>query len=293
MSQKADIGSKRLISLSPNRWVQWLTDTPNTQVSEILDSEFQWISRESDVLIRAHSPDDGEFLILNELQLRYNNTLPRRMLAYSALAIEKYNLPVYPVLINILPPSQNPNIPDQYSASFKGLQTRQDYRVINLWEIEARLVFEQSLLTLIPFVPILQGGSDETTVREAVRVLRTDSQLSELENLLAFFATFVLETEVVQQIMRWDMAVLMESPWYRQIVEESEKRGESRGRQIGLREGFWSTIEMALKLRFGEAGLELMSEIRQIEDVDLLERLCDVVETVESPQAFRRVYRNE
>ncbi|MFP4300284.1 MAG: transposase, partial [Spirulinaceae cyanobacterium] len=50
MSQKADIGSKRLISLSPNRWVQWLTDTPNTQVTEILDSEFQWISRESDVL---------------------------------------------------------------------------------------------------------------------------------------------------------------------------------------------------------------------------------------------------
>jgi len=187
MSQKADIGSKRLISLSPNRWVQWLTDTSNTQVTEILDSEFQWISRESDVLIRAHSPDDGEFLILNELQLRYNNTLPRRMLAYSALAIEKYNLPVYPVLINILPPSQNPNIPDQYSASFKGLQTRQDYRVINLWEIEARLVFEQSLLTLIPFVPILQGGSDETTVREAVRVLRTDSQLSEAREPFGVF----------------------------------------------------------------------------------------------------------
>ncbi|MFP4299603.1 MAG: Rpn family recombination-promoting nuclease/putative transposase, partial [Spirulinaceae cyanobacterium] len=261
--------------------------------TEILDSEFQWISRESDVLIRANSPDDGEFLILNELQLRYNNTLPRRMLAYSALAIEKYNLPVYPVLINILPPSQNPNIPNQYSATFKGLQTRQDYRVINLWEIEARLVFEQSLLTLIPFVPILQGGSSEATVREAVRVLRTDSQLSELENLLAFFATFVLETEVVQQIMRWDMAVLMESPWYRQIVEESEKRGEARGRQIGLREGLLLTIEMALKLRFGEAGLALMPEIRQIEDINLLERLCDVVETVESPQAFRRVYRNE
>lgn len=89
------------------------------------------------------------------------------------------------------------------------------------------------------------------------------------------------------------MAVLMESPWYRQIVEESEKRGEARGRQIGLREGLLLTIEMALKLRFGEAGLALMPEIRQIEDINLLERLCDVVETVESPQAFRRVYRNE
>jgi predicted transposase YdaD len=113
---------------------------------------------------------------------------------------------------------------------------------------------------------------------------------------LAFFATFVLETEVVQQIMRWDMAVLMESPWYRQIVEESEKRGEvrgeARGRQIGLREGLLSAIELGLEFKFGEAGLQLMPEIRQIEDIDLLERLRNAIKTVESPQAFRRIYYN-
>jgi predicted transposase YdaD len=45
-------------------------------------------------------------------------------------------------------------------------------------------------------------------VRRALQVLRTNEQLSELEPLLAFFATFVLETRLVQQIMRWDMAVL-------------------------------------------------------------------------------------
>jgi len=72
------------------------------KVLQIISSEFQWVSRESDVLVKAHSPDLGEFLILNELQLRYNQKVPRRMRAYTAMASEKYQLPVYPVLINLL-----------------------------------------------------------------------------------------------------------------------------------------------------------------------------------------------
>ena len=39
-----------------------------------------------------------------------------------------------------------------------------------------------------------------------------------------FFATFVLESKLVQQIMRWDMAVLRESPCYQEIVNEGIKK---------------------------------------------------------------------
>ena len=54
MPKTADIGSKRLISLSPNAWVKWVTQSAEVSAQEILDSEFQWISRESDVVIKAH-----------------------------------------------------------------------------------------------------------------------------------------------------------------------------------------------------------------------------------------------
>jgi predicted transposase YdaD len=92
MPKIADIGSKRLISLAPDLWVQWVTQIPDVVAREIVTSEFQWISRESDVLLRAYSPQDGDFLVLNELQLRYNPRMPRRMRAYAALAEERYNL---------------------------------------------------------------------------------------------------------------------------------------------------------------------------------------------------------
>jgi predicted transposase YdaD len=102
MSKPADVSTKRLISLAPNNWVKWVTQIPDVVAKEILNSEFQWISRESDVLIRVESQEYGKFLVLNELQLRYKPEMPRRMRAYAGLAEEKYQLPTYPVLINIL-----------------------------------------------------------------------------------------------------------------------------------------------------------------------------------------------
>jgi predicted transposase YdaD len=76
-----------------------------------------------------------------------------------------------------------------------GLRATQDYRVINLREVDANFVFEQPFPSLLPFVRILKGGGEEPTVRRALQMLRTDVQLNELESLLAFFASFVLETQ--------------------------------------------------------------------------------------------------
>ena len=103
MSKPSDIGGKRLISLSPGNWARWLTELPQVKVIEMVNSDLQWVSRENDIALKVTSPDTGDFLLLNELQLRYSAKLPRRMRAYSGLVEEKYQLPVYPILVNILP----------------------------------------------------------------------------------------------------------------------------------------------------------------------------------------------
>jgi hypothetical protein len=43
--------------------------------------------------------------------------MPRRIRAYTALAEEKYQCWVYPVLINILQPSKNTLIPNCYESN--------------------------------------------------------------------------------------------------------------------------------------------------------------------------------
>lgn len=276
MPKPADISTKRLISLAPNNWVKWVTQIPDIVAGEILNSEFQWISRESDVLIRVESQEYGKFLVLNELQLRYNPEMPRRMRAYAGLAEEKYKLPTYPVLINILKTS-DVEIPTQYESNIAGLQVRQDYRVINLWEVDVSIAFEQPLPSLLPFVPILKGGENESTIREALRLLQTDEQLNQLETVLAFFATFVLDSALVQQIMRWDMTVLRSSPWYEEIF------------QRGQREDRLSSIELILEVKFGNQGLNLMPNISQISDIEELKAIQRSILIAETLEEVRQI----
>ncbi len=110
MARAADIGSKRLISLDPQGWGQWMAEDPTVQVVEMLTSDFQWVGREGDVLMRVRDLQQGDYLIANEIQLRYSPRMPRRMRAYAALAEEKFQLPVFPVLVIILPAPRTSSI---------------------------------------------------------------------------------------------------------------------------------------------------------------------------------------
>jgi predicted transposase YdaD len=264
VAKASDIGGKRLLGLAPDAWARWVTQQADVVALEILGSEFQWVSRENDVLMKVHSPIHGEFLILNELQLRYTDKMPLRMRAYAALAQERYGLPVYPVLVNILPPPSTVVVSNYFESNFLGLQARQDYCVINLWEVDAETVFEQSLDTLLPFVPILKDGGNQQTVRRALVQLQRNEELVELESLLGFFASFVLDTELVRQIMRWDMTVLRESPWYQEIRQESLQEGIAEGEQRGRTEGERSLVLRQLTRRLGTLPTSVESQVQAL-----------------------------
>lgn len=136
-----------------------------------------------------------------------------------------------------------------------------------------------------PFVPILKGGENESTIREALQILHANEQLNQLETVLAFFATFVLETALVQEIMRWDMVVLRESPWYQEILREGEARGEARG---DLR-GILSSIEINLELKFGNNGLQLMPQITEINDIERLKTILRNVVTANNIEELQQI----
>jgi predicted transposase YdaD len=242
----------------------------------MLNSELQWIERESDVLLKAYSPKDGNFILLNELQLRHDERMPRRMHAYTALVEEKYGLPVYPVVVNILRPGPTVTIANRYESEIMGITAYQDYRVINLWGIEAEVVFAQNLSSLLPFVPILKGGDNENSLRQALVRLRNDQVLADLEPLLSFFASFVFDIPLVQQMMRWDMAVLRESPWYQEILKEGLEKGNELGHQKGRQEGEANLVSRQLKRRFGPLSSDQQARVQGL-PVEQLEALGEAL----------------
>jgi predicted transposase YdaD len=78
--------------------------------------------------------------------------------------------------------------------------------------------------------------------------------------VLSFFASFVLDIPLVQQIMRWDMTVLRESPWYQEILKEGLERGEKQG----LQRGETNLILRQLRRRFGEIEFSLKQKIQNL-----------------------------
>lgn len=290
---KADISSKRLIALAPDGWVKWVTQTPDMVAQNLLDSEFQWISRETDTLIKAYSPTTGEILALNEFQFRPHPRMPRRIRAYAGLAEEKYNLRVYPVLINIFPPEGNTPILDHYESEVLGLKARQDYRVINLWETDVELAFEPNLKGLLPLAPVMKDGASETILRRASLRLQNEERGEDLQRLLGIFATFVLGTNLVEQVMDLERQALLESPWGQAILEQGEERGEQRGREQGREEGREEgreqeairILQRLLQRRFGEVP-ELVETTLQRLNVEQLEELSDRLIEVNSLDEF-------
>ncbi|MGB8699783.1 MAG: DUF4351 domain-containing protein, partial [Thermosynechococcaceae cyanobacterium] len=139
-------------------------------------------------------------------------------------------------------------------------------------------VFAQSLDALLPFVPILKDGGNQQTVRRALVQLQKNEELVELESLLGFFASFVLDTELVRQIMRWDVTVLRDSPWYLEIRQEGRQEDELRGRTEEAR----SLVLRLLARRIGTLPIDTEVQVQEL-NLPQLEALGEALLDFSSP----------
>jgi predicted transposase YdaD len=284
---EADVSGKWLLGDAPDEWVRWMLADQTLEVEELLSAEFQHMLRHSDALLRVRDAR-GPFLLLVELQLHYDPKMPRRIQAYAALAEEKYGLLVYSLVFYLLPPSPGVDLPDRYYSEFRGQVARRDFRVVKAWELEARDVVERGPLALVPLTPLMRGA-DEDLVRAGARVLREQGADEEMEVALALFASFVMSAERVQQIVRWEMAVLRESPWYQEIVQEGRQEGLQEGLQKGLLEGLFEAVLHLVQTRFDLSGSvveHLATELR-LREADALRQLLVSAASAESIDEFR------
>ena len=258
---QADHGSKWLIGHSPQAWVAWLFDDPTTTVEAQLSTEFQHLTRLSDSLLQINRQGE-RFLLLTEVQLRADLRMPQRMRAYAALAEEKYHLLVYPVVFCLLPPSAGTVLAERYHSELLGLMAHQDFIVVKAWELEASAVLGQENPALLPFVPLMRGAN-EAVIRQSAGRLRGLAEGERLEALLGLFASFVLDVETIQQIVRWDMTVLRESPWYQEILQEGLEQGRVEGTLRGRREAILHLLRVRFYLS-EEPETELAERLEQV-----------------------------
>jgi len=84
---------------------------------------------------------------------------------------------------------------------------------------------------------------------------------------------------------------MIESVAYDIIKQEGRQGGRQEGFEQGIREGLFDAIAFGLDLRFGAAGLRLLSEVHKIEDVGLLRAIQQRLRTAQTPEELREIYR--
>lgn len=93
-------------------------------------------------------------------------------------------------------------------------------------------------------------------------------------------------TELVRQIMRWDMSVLRESPWYQEILEEGRVQGLREGLEQGLEQARRDDLRRVLAHRFGELPARVEEALEGL-DLAQLERLFDAALEVATLEEFQ------
>ena len=68
------------------------------------------------------------------------------------------------------------------------------------------------------------------------------------------------------------------------------RKGLEQGRQEGLREGLLAGIALALDLKFGAESQQVMSELRQITDLTVIQAVYDAIKTAPTLEDLRQVY---
>lgn len=283
----ADLGGRRLIDLRPDDWLRFVTGRQEIRCLERLEGSFQWVGRESDVLLKVEDPEAGEFLVLIELQLRPDPRMALRLEAYAALAEDKFGLPVYGVAVIILP--GGPVAVDQYSSQVLGLEAHRDFRVVRLWEHDAREVATAESVGLLPLVPVMRGGDDPKLLANVLARLRNSPDLPGMERLLAYFAGLVLGREPMLQLMRWDMQTVTGMTFYEEILTKGIEQGREQGREEGVARARRTATRFLLRSltrRFGVDAAAAIAPSLDDLDLDALERLLDVAEEAASLEAF-------
>jgi hypothetical protein len=107
-----------------------------------------------------------------------------------------------------------------------------------------------------------------------------------------------MDSEDARQLLRFiDWILDLPEPLEKGFWEEAEAIRQEKHmpfmdifERMNLVKRLLRGIEVALKLKFGAEGLELMPELREIRDHVLLEKVLDRIETADSPADLRRVW---
>jgi predicted transposase YdaD len=240
--------------------------------SEILELPQETASvRRSDFPIRIRLADGRVFIVLLEVQSRWEPQVPLRLLEYDARYRLKTGLSVLPVVMLLTPSG---NVVEHFED--EGLRYR--FRVISLAAMDAQRVLELGNPCLMPFVGLMRGGAEIFQMAEEA-IYESSLGHSDKADLLTGMALLsgLVHKDLPRRLLERRRDIMMESYAYELIKKEGYEEGVRSGIQEGIQQGTLEAtrehILETLEARFESVPRKVLHALRTIQDPDALNLL--------------------
>jgi hypothetical protein len=292
-----DITSKVIFERCKGAILRFLCKLDIAEIEDIEELPQETVSlRRSDFVVKVRDREGKLFVCIIEFIQRWEKYLPLRTLEYRCRHKLKEKLPVITIIFVFL---SGGDVKEEYEDE----EVRYRYRVVKLYEIEAKDIIERGEICLYPFVPLMKGGEEYVEEVEERIYKAGGFERGEKADLLTGLAilTGLKDREKARKLIERRRDIMIESAAYEIIKQEGFKEGYDKGilkgREEGLREGILKGIregllkgiELGLEVRFGAEGLALYPEIKKIKNVDVLETISEAIKTAKSLEEIEKL----
>ena len=221
-----------------------------------------------------------------------------RLALYHFLLREKYHILTIISHVVMMAEKYAPkNLPERlvYEEA-DGLRLEIPYKVIRLWEIDPAAAFEPEGEPLLPWVPLLKGGTAEferaaQAIEQLVEHPKPPYEPRVLMSYLATMASLRYDKKAVKEFLQRLERKIMISidafkvSWlYQEGLEEGEAKGEAKGRAEGAATSLRSALRRTLASKF---PAEEFPEIDQAHPPETLDRLLQAALEAKTPDDAR------
>jgi hypothetical protein len=165
-SKPYDNGSKRLLALSAQALLDWLS--PGSRFTGRFSEQFQSREIEADAMIESYSPTNELEMVHIEFQSKADPNMSQRMLEYATLAFPRCECPIRSYVLYLRENQEAPQSPLIRRYRNGELYTWFHCTEVHVWQTPHRTMLDQNVPGLLPLVPLMDGGSSREVIEEII-----------------------------------------------------------------------------------------------------------------------------
>jgi hypothetical protein len=274
-----DIAIKLLIDRCRDQVLKFFLniDVAQSSIIEALPQETVSVKR-SDVPMLVTDCNGKQWIVILEIQTKWHPHVPLHLLDYRIRNILSKDLPVVSAVLLLKPDAR---ATDRYEDDEVLFQ----YRLIRLFEMDAKEAIERWPNCLLPFIPLLRNGQELTHQVETILYEEPIPRIHKADMLtsMAILAGLVSD-RLPMDILSRRRDIMIESAAYDIIKQDGIRLGLQQGKSTALKEALMEVLTE----RFPVVPSSIIQVIDGIDNLFVLKSLIRIALKTPSLEAFRK-----